>query len=110
MLPSPPCTSCTTNASPHPRHLHSFPHDALPIFTPTEDGMIVEGPTPLTGGRISAYNDHRIAMMGVVASLIATEPVDRKSIRLNSSHVAISYACFCFNTINTTSYLRPRRR
>src|SRR5690625_7570155 len=99
MLPSPPCTSCTTNASPHPRHLHSFPHDALPIFTPTEDGMIVEGPTPLTGGRISAYNDHRIAMMGVVASLIATEPVYLD----DDSSIAISYPDFFIDLKSLTN-------
>lgn len=59
-------------------------------ITPTEDGMIIDGPTPLTGGRISAYNDHRIAMMGVVASLIATEPVYLD----DDSSIAISYPDF----------------
>src|SRR5690625_5801219 len=52
----------------------------------TEDGMIIHGKTPLTGGHLKSYSDHRIAMMAVI---------DRKSTRLNSSHVAISYAVFC---------------
>src|SRR5690625_7905729 len=31
----------------------------------TEDGMIIKGKTPLSGGYVSAYSDHRIAMMAV---------------------------------------------
>jgi len=68
-------------------------------ITPTEDGMIVEGPTPLTGGRISAYNDHRIAMMGVVASLIATEPVYLD----DDSSIAISYPDFFIDLKSLTN-------
>src|SRR5690625_5993078 len=41
------------------------------------DGMIIHGKTTLTGGKIKSYSE------------------DRKSTRLNSSHVAISYAVFC---------------
>lgn len=37
----------------------------------TEDGMIIEGETSLTGASVSAYGDHRMAMMIVIASLIA---------------------------------------
>ncbi len=40
-------------------------------ITPTEDGMIIEGPTPLIGTTVSCLMDHRIAMMGAVAGLIA---------------------------------------
>lgn len=36
----------------------------------TEDGMIIHGGTILQGGKVSSYYDHRIAMMGVIASLI----------------------------------------
>src|SRR5690242_21088592 len=32
------------------------------------------------------------------------EPVDRKSTRLNSSHMSISYAVFCLKKKNTTQY------
>src|SRR5439155_6147171 len=31
----------------------------------------------------------------VIARIVSTVPIDRKSTRLNSSHVAISYAVFC---------------
>src|SRR5690625_7104932 len=34
-----------------------------------------------------------------LAAAIVAEVIDRKSTRLNSSHVAISYAVFCLNNI-----------
>ena len=37
----------------------------------TEDGIIIEGPTPLQGVVIDSHNDHRIAMACTVAGLIA---------------------------------------
>jgi 3-phosphoshikimate 1-carboxyvinyltransferase len=41
----------------------------------TEDGMEITGGSELTGGTVSSYSDHRIAMMIVVASLVTIEPV-----------------------------------
>lgn len=41
----------------------------------TEDGMIIHGKTALRGGNISSYYDHRIAMMGAIAALIANNEV-----------------------------------
>lgn len=41
----------------------------------TEDGMIIHGKTPLNGGAVSGYHDHRIAMMIAIASLIAKDEV-----------------------------------
>jgi 3-phosphoshikimate 1-carboxyvinyltransferase len=35
------------------------------------DGFVIEGPTPLQGARVSAHNDHRLAMSLAVAGLIA---------------------------------------
>jgi len=37
----------------------------------TEDGFIVEGPTPLKGTVLDSHGDHRLAMMGVIAGLCA---------------------------------------
>ncbi|QFT89391.1 3-phosphoshikimate 1-carboxyvinyltransferase 1 [Bacillus sp. THAF10] len=37
----------------------------------TEDGMVIHGRTPLTGAKLESYGDHRIGMMGAIASLIA---------------------------------------
>lgn len=39
--------------------------------TPTEDGMIIEGRSHLTGARIQSHLDHRIAMAFAVAGLAA---------------------------------------
>jgi len=39
------------------------------------DTLVVTGPVPLTGGRIDAHGDHRIAMAFAVAGLTAGEPV-----------------------------------
>ncbi|MFA5839626.1 MAG: 3-phosphoshikimate 1-carboxyvinyltransferase [Candidatus Margulisiibacteriota bacterium] len=40
-------------------------------ITELEDGLVIEGPTKLYGAKINSYGDHRIAMMGAVAGLIA---------------------------------------
>src|SRR5215510_15823764 len=54
-------------------------HDALPIFVEDDDARLALGP--------------RESGDGTPVSLVIHE--DRKSTRLNSSHVAISYAVFC---------------
>lgn len=37
----------------------------------TEDGWVIEGPTPLRGARCESHGDHRVAMAVAVAGLIA---------------------------------------
>lgn len=59
-------------------------------ITATDDGMIIEGKAKLTGGKIKSYDDHRIAMMGAIASIFANEEI----IIDNISSVAISYPNF----------------
>jgi len=59
--------------------------------TPTEDGMIIEGPTPLRGAHIQAGGDHRIAMAFAVAGLIA----DGETVISGFDSVATSYPDFC---------------
>ncbi|MHB1357406.1 MAG: 3-phosphoshikimate 1-carboxyvinyltransferase [Anaerolineae bacterium] len=39
---------------------------------PRNDGLVVEGPTPLHGALVECAGDHRIAMMAVIAGLIAS--------------------------------------
>ncbi|HLQ97512.1 MAG TPA: 3-phosphoshikimate 1-carboxyvinyltransferase [Candidatus Dormibacteraeota bacterium] len=56
----------------------------------TEDGMIIKGRTALSGGEISSYHDHRIAMMGAIASLIAKDEV----ILDDDASIAVSYPNF----------------
>lgn len=61
----------------------------------TTDGMIINGNTALTGGNVSGYNDHRIAMMIAIASLIAKDTVCLD----DSSSIAVSYPSF-FNELD----------
>ncbi|RDW19066.1 3-phosphoshikimate 1-carboxyvinyltransferase [Oceanobacillus arenosus] len=56
----------------------------------TDDGMVIHGKTALTGGEIKSYNDHRIAMMGAIASLITKDDV----ILDDDSSIYISYPNF----------------
>lgn len=41
----------------------------------TEDGLIIQGKNTLAGGRISSFNDHRIAMSAAIASSVCVSPV-----------------------------------
>lgn len=64
-------------------------------ITPTADGMIIKGKTTLYGAQVSAYNDHRMAMMIVVASLIAEEKV----VLDDATSINVSYPNF-FDDLN----------
>src|SRR5207253_7419694 len=84
-------------------------HDALPIYqvqvepAAHDDGRQVgHVPTPhLThrGRDVCGRWPYRLGCLGAAAPGVL--PVDRKSTRLNSSHVAISYAVFCLKKKNT---------
>ncbi|MGE7621551.1 3-phosphoshikimate 1-carboxyvinyltransferase [Viridibacillus sp. NPDC096237] len=64
----------------------------------TDDGMIINGPTPLTGSTIRTYGDHRIGMMGAIAALIT-----EGSIELDDPDcIAVSYPTF-FEDVQTVS-------
>lgn len=56
----------------------------------TADGMIIHGPTPLTGGTMASYGDHRLGMMAAIASLIASGPVSIE----DPACIDISYPTF----------------
>lgn len=56
----------------------------------TADGMIIEGPTPLTGGILKSYGDHRLGMMAAIASLISNGPISIEE----HSCISISYPTF----------------
>ncbi|MBP1969604.1 3-phosphoshikimate 1-carboxyvinyltransferase [Virgibacillus natechei] len=62
----------------------------------TTDGIIIYGKTTLTGGEVSSYNDHRIAMMAAIASLVAEDDVTIDDV----SSIAISYPTF-FDDLQT---------
>lgn len=59
-------------------------------ITPTADGLIINGPTPLHGGAVSSHGDHRIGMMCQIAALIADGPVNME----RPEAVSISYPAF----------------
>ncbi|MEW4354144.1 3-phosphoshikimate 1-carboxyvinyltransferase [Streptococcus pneumoniae] len=42
-------------------------------ITPTEDGMIIKGKTPLHGATVNTFGDHRIGMMTAIASLLVQD-------------------------------------
>lgn len=56
----------------------------------TEDGMIIHGPTPLIGGKMDSYGDHRLGMMAGIASLITQEAVTIE----DAACIDISYPSF----------------
>ncbi|KHE67337.1 3-phosphoshikimate 1-carboxyvinyltransferase, partial [Halobacillus sp. BBL2006] len=60
-----------------------------------EDGIIIHGPTPIAGGTVDSYGDHRIGMMGAVASLISESSVTI----LDKDCINISYPSF-FSHLN----------
>ncbi|HCG98504.1 MAG TPA: 3-phosphoshikimate 1-carboxyvinyltransferase [Actinobacteria bacterium] len=55
-----------------------------------EDGMIINGPTPLKGARVNSHGDHRIAMSLAVAGLAA----EGETTVEDSEAIAISYPEF----------------
>ncbi|SUO80575.1 3-phosphoshikimate 1-carboxyvinyltransferase [Streptococcus equinus] len=42
-------------------------------ITPTNDGMIIKGKTPLHGAKINTFGDHRIGMMAAIAALLVSD-------------------------------------
>ena len=62
----------------------------------TEDGMIITGPTPLTGASLQTYGDHRLGMMGAIAALITEGDVTLD----DAECIAVSYPTF-FEHVNT---------
>lgn len=44
-------------------------------ITETQDGLIIDGSRPLSGGEVDSFGDHRIAMMAAVASTACTKEV-----------------------------------
>lgn len=58
--------------------------------TETKDGMIIEGKTALKGAFIKGYHDHRMAMMGAIAALVAEGETTIDDV----SSINISYPSF----------------
>src|SRR5205807_9711204 len=77
----------------HHRYLHSFPHDALPIFIMDSLLRRLAGWRCFVGRRPCPAR-RRVRLLGATSARRKAE-LDRKSTRLNSSHLVISYAVFC---------------
>src|SRR5207253_10059853 len=101
-----------STSSPSPLSTLSL-HDALPIFAVGRDPSSVaihpDGTKAYVAnsfdGTVSIVNLTSLTVTGTFS--VGTEPMavtlspkDRKSTRLNSSHVAISYAVFCLKKKN----------
>ena len=67
-------------------------------ITPTDDGMIIDGPGPVNGASIQSYLDHRIAMAFSVAGLAS----DGETQIVDSQCVDVSYPEF-YATLNSVS-------
>src|SRR5699024_12705103 len=87
-------------------------HDALPICARTHEGTTQPTAHPRRTGRArggelrgrhrpSSRENHRRVSRSSLRSL--SHARDRKSTRLNSSHVSISYAVFCLKKKNRNS-------
>lgn len=66
----------------------------------TDDGMIIEGPTTLTGASLKTYGDHRIGMMGAIAALISNGDVELD----DAECIAVSYPNFFDHVKNLMKY------
>ncbi len=62
-------------------------------ITPTDDGMIINGKTELTGGIIDCFRDHRIAMSAAIASLVCRDSVTVQDFEVTAK----SYPSFADN-------------
>jgi len=59
-------------------------------ITALKDGWVIQGPTPLRGGVLDSFGDHRVAMSLAVAGLVADGPVTV----LDTKNVATSFPTF----------------
>src|SRR5439155_26167932 len=93
------------SSSRYPRHLHSFPtrrsSDLYPLLMfvdrPTDSILVISRSDLLANANSSGISTALISTSDALsyASYSTQLQGDRKSTRLNSSHVAISYAVFC---------------
>src|SRR5207249_11578217 len=101
------CACCFLSNAPPTTAIYTLSlHDALPISTKRH------GPRRAPG-RSSGGADHALPGLGEPrdaqggappAERLWDDHLDRKSTRLNSSHVSISYAVFCLKKNNTQTY------
>src|SRR5699024_11943047 len=106
------CSTCSLQRSAHHRRLHSFPtrrsSDLMGISFPSPFGLAA-------GFDKAGIGTSALADLGfghIEVGTITGQPQpgnsqDRKSTRLNSSHVSISYAVFCLKKKKETLQHTP---
>src|SRR5207253_11453151 len=89
-----------------PSHIYTLSlHDALPIFlyrriSDTIGVYHIELVLPDVMRQLE-FGEVSVTLPVIVVDIYTNGDLDRKSTRLNSSHVAISYAVFCLKKKNT---------
>src|SRR5690606_41479985 len=95
-----------------PRALHSFPtrrsSDLLGLISHLESDLYENAVVPIALAH--RYTAISFQPGGRVLDLLTKHALDRKSTRLNSSHVKISYAVFCLKQKNCQSAKKPLSR
>src|SRR5688500_19745342 len=78
------------------RHLHSFPTRRSSDLVTEQNHLLLERLERRLDGAAHLLPKHRV-LDGVDGALVLDQrdQLDRKSTRLNSSHLVISYAVFC---------------
>src|SRR5439155_26523401 len=103
------CFVCNHTATPDIYTLSL--HDALPIFEASQPVPPAEMNEMDEPGHFTQFYEEDAFLLDTVAKFIGGsleangggEGTDRKSTRLNSSHVAISYAVFCLKKKRLTT-------
>src|SRR5436305_14878177 len=88
---------------PYPRHLNSFPtrrSSDLP-----HEHVVLRGIEQCQAGRLHEFVPLVVPEPPDVAAPLQMVEQDRKSTRLNSSHVRISYAVFCLKKKKKTIHI-----
>src|SRR5690606_40517062 len=106
--------SCSLLSPPSPATCLRSLHDALPIFDFNASGPALPIAAVYTaGGALVLLGRHLLQREGstlwspTTQVLLGCLALDRKSTRLNSSHVKISYAVFCLKKKKNTDANTP---
>lgn len=85
--------------------MHEFLSTVGGDITVTEDGLIIHGGKPLTGGDVTTFGDHRIAMSAAVASVLTTGPLTLS----DTACVAKSYPAFFDEVVYKQTSNQPQQ-
>ncbi|QVY60164.1 3-phosphoshikimate 1-carboxyvinyltransferase [Cytobacillus gottheilii] len=59
-------------------------------ITATDDGMVIDGKSAISGGKVSSHGDHRIGMMLAIAAVISKEEIQLEE----AEAISVSYPNF----------------